>query len=685
MNKKDAKIRIEKLRKSIRQYRYLQYVKNEPQISSAALDSLKRELFKLEQEFPELVTSDSPTQRVPTEPSQAFSKVRHPSPMLSINDVFNREDIDDWQKRNAKLLSTKECEQVNYFCELKFDGVAIELIYDDWIFRVGATRGDGLIGEDVTPNIKTIESVPLRLRDKEKVLSALQKKGLSIIAENIRDQKEDIAIRGEVLITKNNFEKINADRRKEGLQIYANPRNLAAGSIRQLSAQVVAGRNLDFFAYAIATNLGQKDHREEHELLNILGFRVGSFERVCRNLNEVVVFFEEAQKKRGDLAYGIDGVVATVNSNEIFEKLGVTGKAPRGITALKFPLKKATTIVKDIKVQVGRTGVLTPVAVLDPVQVGGVTITRATLHNQDEIKRLGVKIGDTVIVGRAGDVIPDVVKVLPELRTGKEKIFYMPERCPICGGALKKSSGKVMFFCPSSNCSAKKRKSFYHFVSRRAFDIVGLGPQIIDKLLDQALVQDPADLFGLSSGDILPLENFQEKAAQNLVNAIQDSKKVELGRFIYALGIKNVGEQTSFDLAQRFRDLEALAQASLEELEEVPDIGPIVAQSIYNWLKDQRNKVFLEKLKKRGVNMISPGIRNKHLMGKTFVFSGVLKSMDRDKAKSKVRALGGEVSVSVSEKTDYIVVGSNPGSKAQKAQALGVKKLSENDFLKLII
>lgn len=684
MEKEKAKKRIEKLRESIRHHRYLQYVKNEPQISSAALDSLKRELFKLEQEFPELVTPDSPTQRVPTEAAEGFDKVPHPSPMLSINDAFSREDMETWEERNAKLLSAKECGQVDYFCELKFDGVAIELIYEDWVLKVGATRGDGVIGEDVTQNVKTIESVPLRLRDEEKILAMLLEEKLSVIAKNIKSGKGAIVIRGEVLITKNNFEKINALRKKEGLQIYANPRNLAAGSIRQLDARIAAQRKLDFFAYSIATDFGQEDHKEEHELLSILGFRISPLERVCRDLDEVFSFFEEVRKKRGRLSYEIDGIVATVNPNDVFKKLGVVGKAPRGIAALKFPLKKSTTIVRDIKVQVGRTGVLTPVAVLEPVEISGVTITRATLHNQDEVRRLGVRIGDTVVVGRAGDVIPDVLKVLPELRTGKEKIFNMPKKCPVCTALLKRSSGEAMFFCPSPDCPAKKRRNFYHFVSRAAFNIEGLGPKIIDKLLDKALVQGPADLFGLKQGDLMPLQSFQEKAAQNLVSAIQRSKKIGLARFIYALGIKNIGEETAFSLAQTFRDLETLGQASLEELQEVPDIGPVVARSIHGWFREKRNIIFLEKLMEQGVKAIGPGAGSQRLEGKIFVFTGGLESIGRGEAKDRVRAAGGEISESVSEKTDYIVVGPNPGSKAEKARVLGIKCLSENDFLELI-
>jgi len=702
MTKQQAKQRIEKLKKLINHHRYLYHVLDRQEISDAALDSLKKELFDLEQCFPEFITSDSPTQRIGGKPLEKFEKVRHPKQMLSFNDAFSQIDMTEWQKRISKLLIAEDIKQIDFFCELKIDGLAIELIYEGGILKIGSTRGDGKIGEDVTQNLKTIEAIPLRLREKEEVIKELEKLGLKEIAPLLEGQSGDspgtvpknVVTRGEVFISKKEFEKVNKEQKKQGLAPYANPRNLAAGSIRQLDPKIIAKRHLDSYAYDLVTlvrpdgsrtDLGQKTHEQKHQILKAFGFKTNPHNKYCRNLKEVFEFHKRAQRLRTNLLYEIDGIVVQVNSNKIFEKLGVVGKAPRGAIAFKFPLKQATTVIKDIKVQIGRTGALTPVAYLKPVQVGGVTISRATLHNEDEIKRLGVKIGDTVIVGRAGDVIPDIVKVLPELRTGKEKNFKFPEKCPICGGKVVRPSGEVVWRCLNPRCFARQKEYFYHFISKLSFDIVGLGPKIVDQLIEEGLVRDPSDLFELEEGDLIPLERFAQKKAKNLVEAIQSRKKITLSRFIYALGIRNVGEETAQDLAEFFGSLEKLKKASLEDLQKVMDIGPQVSKSISEWFRQKRNLEFLEKLRRVGVEIIEEKKpKYQPLEGKTFVLTGGLETITREEAKEKIRLLGGEISESVSKKTDFVVIGKEPGSKFEKAKKLGIKIFEEKEFLRLI-
>ena len=693
MTKKEAKARIEKLKKLINYHRYLYHVLDRQEITPEALDSLKKELFDLEQKFPEFITPDSPTQRVGGKPLEKFEKVRHPQPMLSINDAFSKKDMKDWLERISRLLTPEEVKEIDFYCEPKLDGLGIELIYRNGILAIGATRGDGIIGEDVTQNLKTIEAIPLRLREVEEVAKDLEKEGLKEIAKNIRKKGlKEVVARGEAVISKKDFERVNRERKKMGYPPFANPRNLAAGSIRQLDPKITAKRHLDSNCYELITDFGQKTHEQKHKILQALGFKTNNkYSKYCKNLEEVFAFYEKTQKMREKFPYEIDGVVVTVNKIKIFEKLGVVGKAPRGVIAFKFPLKQATTIVKDIRVQVGRTGALTPVAILEPVEVGGVTISRATLHNEDEIKRLGVKIGDTVIVGRAGDVIPDIIKVLPELRTGKEKEFKMPKKCPVCGGRVEKPPGEVVARCVNRDCWARQRRYFYHFVSKGAFDIVGLGPKIIDQLVEKGLVSDPADLFELKEGDLVPLEGFAEKKAKNIIEAIQARKEIELSRFIYALGIRNVGEETAQDLTNHFGSLENLQKASLEDLQDLMDIGPVVARSIYNWFRDKRNLKFLEKLKRAGVKVKSPKlkIKSQKLKGKIFVLTGTLQSMTREKAKENIRALGGKVASDVSSNTDFLVVGESPGSKLQRAKKLKmqgakIKLITEKEFLKML-
>jgi len=654
MTKQQAKKRIEKLKKVISHHRYLYHVLDKQEISDAALDSLKKELFDLEKEFPEFITSDSPTQRVSGKPLEKFKKVKHLKPMLSFNDAFSEKDMQEWVSRISKLLTKKEVSQIDFFCELKIDGLAIELMYENKDLKTGSTRGDGIIGEDITQNLKTIEAIPLRIEDSEKLV-----------------------VRGEVFIPKKEFERFK--------KTYANPRNLAAGSVRQLDPKVTASRSLDSFIYDLVTELGQKTHEEEHKLLKTLGFKTNHYNKYCKDLSEVFKFYKNVQKIREKIPYEIDGLVIIVNSNKIFEKLGVVGKAPKGAIAFKFPGRQATTIIEDIKVQVGRTGALTPVAYLKPVRVGGVIISRATLHNEDEIKRLKVKIGDTVIIERAGDVIPDIIKVLPKMRTGKEKEFKMPKLCPSCKSKVVKPKGEVVSRCSNQDCFAKKREYFHHFVSKASFDIEGLGKKIVDQLIEENLVSDPADLFELKQGDLLPLERFSEKSAENIVRAIQNKKEITLPKFIFALGIRNVGEETALDLAKHFFSLDKIEKAKILELENIQDIGLIVARSIYDWFRQKRNIEFLEKLKRVvRVKDYELGIKDKKLKGKTFILTGGLETMTRNEAKDKIRQLGGDISESVSKKTDYVVVGLEPGSKYDKAKKLGVKTINEKEFLNIL-
>jgi len=669
MNKEEAKKRIEKLKETVNHHRYLYHVLDRQEISDEALDSLKKELFDLEQRFPEFVSADSPTQRIGGKSLDKFEKVKHLFSMLSLNDAFSEQDMEDWRERNGKLLEKEEISKIDYYCELKIDGLAIELIYKKGFLDTGSTRGDGKIGENVTQNLKTIEAIPLKIKnDYEKMAGTL-------------------IVRGEVFCGRKEFEKTNKERRKLGLPIFANPRNLAAGSIRQLNPKVTASRSLDSYCYDLVTDLGQKTHEKKHEILKSLGFKTNPHNKYCKSLKEVFEFHDHWQKNREKLSYEIDGVVVIINSNDIFEKLGIAGKAPRGAIAFKFPLRQTTTVVEDIKVQIGRTGAATPVAYLKPVQIGGVTVSRATLHNEDEIRKLGVKIGDTVVVGRAGDVIPDIVKILPELRTGKEKNFHFPKKCPACGFDLIKLEKEVVWRCQNPKCFARQRESFYHFVSRAAFNIVGLGPKIIDRLIDEGLVHDPSDLFQLKEGDMLLVERFAEKSVKNLVESINSKKTITFPRFIFALGIRNVGEETSQDLAVRFRSLEKLKKASLGEFQEITDVGPVVAKSIYDYFKSGKNLEFLNKLDKAGVR-IEPAeniVKPDKLKGLTFVLTGSLETMSREKAKEKIRFLGGEISESVSKNTDYVLAGEAPGSKFEKAKKLGVKIINEKEFSKFIM
>lgn len=691
MTLSEATARIEQLKKTINHHRYLYHVLDTQEISDEALDSLKKELFDLEQRFPELITPDSPTQRVGGTPLKAFKKNFHESQMLSFNDAFTEEDMHDWMKRNENFLGGPVTTTPLFYGELKIDGFAIELVYENGTLIQASTRGDGLIGEDVTQNIRTVEAIPLDILSIDEARVNAKKLGLPI--DKFDFAVDRMVVRGEVFLTKKEFDRINREQREKGQKLFANPRNIAAGSVRQLDPKVTASRKLDSYQYALVTDLGQTTHEEEHLLLKAFGFKTNPHNKPLPKLEDVFEFRDWWDHHREKINYEIDGVVIIINDNKTWNSLGIVGKAPRGGIAYKFSPKEATTVVEDIKVQVGRTGTLTPVAVMRPVTVGGVTISHATLHNADQIERLGLKIGDTVIISRAGDVIPQITEVVKDLRTGKERPFNMPTSCPIDGSPVVRDG--VAYRCSNKNCGARNSENIRHFVSRQAFDIRGLGEKIIDRFIDEGLISDVADIFTLTEGDIETLERFGERSAENIIREINEHKRVSLPRFLYGMGIIHIGEETSRTLAQNIRTtsdsitisevLSQLQGMSLDKLQEIPDIGPRVAESIYEWFSDRHNVELLKRLESLGVTLlVERRPTETKLEGKTFVLTGSLESMSRDEAKEKIRSLGGEPSESVSRKTSYVVAGTDPGSKLQKAQQLGVAVLDEREFLSLI-
>ncbi len=664
MTKAEARQRIARLRAEINHHRYLYHVEDRQEISDAALDSLKHELAELERQFPELVTPDSPTQRVGGKALAKFTKVRHPRPVLSIDDAFSLDEVKAWEQRSRKVLG----EAVRgYYGELKMDGLAMVLTYEHGLFTRGATRGDGVVGEDVTQNLRTIESIPLRLEPVKRKLPTR------------------LDVRGEVVLTKAELARINEAQVKRGLPPYANPRNLAAGSIRQLDPAAAASRKMEFYAFELITDCGQKTHAEVHELLKDLGFKTSAHCRELRDLTAAAAYVAEWETAREKLPYQTDGAVLVVNDIAQERRLGVVGKSERWMLAYKFAAEQATTKVEDITVQVGRTGVLTPVARLTPVRVAGTTVSRATLHNQDEIDRLDLKIGDTVIIEKAGDIIPDVVQVLPKLRTGKEKKFTIPKACPVCGSRVVRRAGEVAHYCSNVRCPGRSREGLYHFASRRAFDIEGLGRKTVDLLVETGLVQDPADFFTLKEEELTPLERFAETSARNLVAAIADRKHISLERFLNALGIRHVGEETARDLASHFGTLEQVSAASQADFEAVPQVGSVVAESLAQFFARKQTKALLGKFRALGLKVEpAPRPARGKLAGKTFVLTGTLTSMTREQAKARIRDLGGRTSESVSKETDYVVAGENPGSKLDKAKKLGLTVLAESDLLKLV-
>lgn len=662
MNKSEAKERIRKLRSLISHHQHLYHTLDAPEISDAAFDALVHELADLEKEFPDLAMPNSPTQRVGGKPLKQFQKVEHISRMYSLNDAFSQEDVQKWVERLANLGIQ---DIPDFYCDLKMDGLAVELKYVDGLFIQGSTRGDGLIGEDITQNIKTIETIPLKLKG-------------SVPGE--------VYIRGEVFLTKKEFARINKEQEEKGGKIYANPRNTAAGSLRQLDPAITASRKLNFYAYdLIGLDNKFKTKKEKYETLNDWGIGTNPDGKVVSTVGEIQKFRDYREKEREKLDYEVDGIVISINSLRFYEQAGIVGKAPRGGIAYKFTPREAQTVVEDIQVQVGRTGALTPVAHLRSVLIGGTTVSRATLHNIDEIKRLGVKIGDTVVVGRAGDVIPDILKVLAELRTGKEKDFHLPKKCPVCSTPIKKDEGQVASYCPNLDCPARQRETIYHFCSRNAMNIDGVGPAIVDTLMDAGLVQDYADLFSLKIEDLQNLDRFAEVSSANVIKAISDRKEIPLSRFIYALGIMQVGEETARVLAQHFRAFDKFTTASEEELTAVEGVGPVVSASIIEWFKRPYHKKVIAKFEKAGLKIIPEKVIAKgKLSGQTFVITGTLDSMSREEAEAKVRAHGGKATSSVSKETSYVVAGADPGSKYDKAQKLGVKILDEQEFIDLI-
>lgn len=694
-NVKEAKIRVEKLREEINDLRYRYHVLDDPRVTDEVYDSLTRELKALEEKFPKLLTPDSPTQRIGGRPLDKFKKVRHEGPMLSLNDAFSRAEVEAWYERVKKILG--EHNDFEIYCDLKMDGLAVELVYENDVLKVASTRGDGLMGEDVTQNIKTIEDIPLALPPDPR-----------------RSRK--YIVRGEAFISRTEFVRINREQAKRKEKIFANPRNVAAGSVRQLNPRITASRKINFYAYAVYGT--GRDYlkrfvtkKAERDLLDRAQIQYNPEGKVLRTLDEVLKFHEYWEKHRDKLPYEIDGIVAAVNDNAKYEKLGYVGKAPRGSIAYKFAAKKTTTVVNEIKIQVGRQGNLTPVAVMKPVPVAGVTITRASLHNEDEIHRLGLKIGDTVVVQRAGDVIPQIVEVLPKLRTGREREFHMPRHCPVCGSKVERrilsavrplptlsrpgegrGAGRgrnevysVAHLCSNPKCPAKNLRAIEHLVN--AFEIYTIGPRIIERFQDEGLISDAADIFDLKKEDIEGLERFGEKSADNIISSIEQHRQVPLAKFIYALGILHVGEETAFDLAGHFGTLEKLQKASFLEIDQIPNIGGAVARSVYEFFQNEHNLKFIQKLLKAGVEIRKQelGIRNQGLLaGKKVVVTGTLESMSRDKAKAAIRNAGGDWVSSISKNTDYLVAGANPGSKLDKAEKFGVKILEEKNFLKLL-
>ena len=667
----DTKTRVKKLKETINHHRYLYHVLDRQEISDAALDSLKHELAKLEKQYPKYASPDSPTQRIGGKPLDKFAKVVHKARQWSYGDAFTEEEIRDFDERIKRMLAKEALSTSNvdsaaeYVCELKIDGFKIVLTYENGILKTAATRGDGVTGEDVTQNIKTVESIPLKLE-----------KPINIVVE------------GEIWMSKKEFERLNKEQEKKNMPPFANPRNAAAGSIRQLDPSVAASRKLDSYIYDIGFSSSFPETQiKELELLKDLGFKVNKNYKLCKNIEEVIAYWKEWQKKKDKEDYWIDGVAVKLNRRDWQERLGYTGKAPRFAIAFKFPAEQATTVVEDIVTQVGRTGALTPVAHLTPVLVAGSVVSRATLHNYSEIKRLGLKIGDTVIIQKAGDVIPEVVRVLKEMRTGKEKEFKMPKTCPVCGGKLAQEKDSPIIRCANKNCSVRHRRALYYFASKKAMNIEGLGPKIIDALLDNNLIQDAADIYDLKEGDLESLERFGEKSAKNIVNSVNDKKETTLPRFLTALGIFHVGEETAELLAKEVKSVEVLSDMSAEELQKIDGIGPKVAESIFYWFKDKSNRELFERLLKR-IKIILPGkspfLENSKIKGKTFVLTGTMESVSRDKAKEEIKLRGGHLSESVSKNTGFVVAGAEPGSKYDKAKKLGVKIIDEKEFLKLL-
>jgi DNA ligase (NAD+) len=659
---------IEKLRDEIRKHEYLYYVLDEPEISDLKFDRMMKELQQLEAAHPELVTPDSPTQRVGGAPRKGVETRRHSPPMMSLDNTYSMEELEEFDRRVRELSGR---ERIDYVTEHKFDGLSMSLVYESGVFARGVTRGDGTTGEDVTANVRTIRSIPLRV-------DAAELKKLRLPA--------DFELRGEIIMPLSAFQALNEKQEEQGGKRFSNPRSAAAGSVRVLDPEITRARRLDFYAYLLLAGGGvpTRLHSEALEAMRKLHFRISPDWRLCHSLDEVKKYIDSWEGKREKLPYEIDGIVIKVDEIAMQQELGFTSKAPRWAVAYKYPARQETTVVNDVIFQVGRTGTLTPVAVLEPVEVGGVTVSRSTLHNMDEIERLGLRIGDTVIVERAGEVIPHVIKVVKEGKPRRE--IVIPERCPDCGSKIHKDPEEVAYRCVNASCPAKRKESLLHFAGRHAMNIDGLGEKIVDQLVDKGVVKDVADLYELKLEDVAALDRMAEKSARNLLDEIKASKNNSLARLIYALGIRFVGERTGQLLSDHFGSLPKLAEASLDELMEVPEVGPKVAQSIADFFSERPNKELIKRLKDEDLKMTEKrqAPEDTRLAGKTFVFTGALARRSRDEAGAEVTRHGGKVSGSVSKLTDYVVVGSDPGSKADKARSLGVTILSEDDFEKLL-
>lgn len=687
LSKQAAEERLPKLREAIEHYRYEYHVLDHLSISEAALDSLKHELYELEQAYPDLITPDSPTQRVAGKALEGFVKVPHQAPMLSIEDAFSFDEVQAWHDRLRKLRPDAA---FDFFAEIKMDGLAVSLVYERNVLKYAATRGDGRIGEDVTHNVRTIESLPLVLRKptEEDVLAFLQRFSGAVDERGVRNllcgQLPRLEIRGEVFMTKQQLERLNKKLEARGEAKLANPRNASAGSLRQLDPAVAAERGLSFYGYALIGDYGLTTHEQAHAVLTLLGIPQNPLQAYCKTLKDVAIFQEKVGKRRTELSYWLDGIVVNVNNDALFTELGTIGKTWRAAVAWKYPAEQVTTRVNDILVSVGRTGVLTPVAALEPVSVAGTTVSRASLHNEDEIERLGVRIGDTVIIEKAGDIIPKVIRVLNELRTGKEKRFKMPETCPMCGSAVSRGEGEVATVCRNRSCFAQELARLLHFVSRSAVDIRGLGDKIVEQLLQGGLVSEPADFYQLKKGDFLALEGFADLSSEKLVKEIQQHRTIPLARFIFALGIRHVGERTAQDLARAFGSWDALAEAAPEQFFSIDGIGAVVAESLTEFLKDPQERARVRHLLKQvtvepaGAPQVGP------LSGTMWVFTGTLSSMSREEAKARVQALGAETGESVTKATTHVVAGESAGSKAEKAQKLGIPLWDETRFLREI-
>jgi DNA ligase (NAD+) len=669
MDKEMSKARkeIESLKKAIRRHDRLYYVEDHPEISDREYDALYRRLSDLESAYPELAAEDSPTRRVGGEPAKGFEVVRHISPMTSLDNTYSADEIREFDERVRKKARAGG---VEYVVELKFDGVSISLLYERGRWVRGATRGDGISGDDVTLNLKTIRSIPL------------------VLEEAAGRMPDRIEVRGEVYMTRKSLEEINSGKEASGEEPFANPRNAAAGSLKLLDSKIVAKRRLDMYVWGagFCSGVTFRTHAELLDYLKECGFRVNPHHKVCATIDEVIKYCDSWQAKRGSLAFEVDGMVIKVNDLSLREELGFTAKSPRWAIAYKFPAEKAVTRVEDITVQVGRTGTLTPVAILKPVRLSGTTVSRATLHNFDEIERLGVGIGDTVCVEKSGEIIPKILNVVDGKRASGRKTFRVPSECPVCGSKLTRSPEEVALRCANVGCPAQIKETIRHFASRGAMDIEGMGEATVEQLVDKEIVKDYGDIYHLAVDDVLRLDRMADKSARNLIEAIEKSKTRGLDRLIYALGIRHVGERSAWLLAEHFASIEKLKLASTEDLVAVREIGPVVADSIHAFFRNSENIRILEKLKKASVVMDLKPLKGavRKLEGKTIVVTGALKSYSRPEIEGLIRSLGGNASSSVSRNTDLLVCGAEAGSKLDKARALGVKVITEEEFRKML-